>query len=79
MNERHKDRSWGIGQRVLLAVGVWAGATVVLSVMLYASYLAVGKSITWVLWINAVRCATWGLTLPLLMRYVRRFPLNQGS
>ncbi|MGH9163204.1 MAG: sensor histidine kinase [Vicinamibacteraceae bacterium] len=79
MNEHHEPRSWGVGRRVLLAVAVWAGATIVFSVMLYASYLAAGKSITWVLWINAVRCATWGLTVPLLMRYVRRYPLNQGS
>lgn len=63
----------------LLAGGVWLGATLFNSAMVYVSYIGVGKDIWWVLWSSAVRFAVWGATVPPLLWLVRRFPLNQGS
>jgi sensor histidine kinase YesM len=68
-----------LGRRLLIAAAVWAGATVLFSALLYASYLGVGKPVGYVVWITAVRCAVWGLALPLLAQAARRFPVHQGN
>lgn len=63
----------------LLVGGVWLGATLFNSAMVYVSYIGVGKDIWWLLWSSAIRFAVWGATVPPLLWLVRRFPLNQGS
>jgi two-component system LytT family sensor kinase len=69
MRDRNTSRSV-----VVLALLGWAAATTFHAVVVWRE-LEGHKPLGFLLYSNSVRYALWGLALPLLVRFVRRFPV----
>ncbi|HZF39200.1 MAG TPA: histidine kinase [Blastocatellia bacterium] len=73
--KKQRDR---LRRMAAVALG-WAGATVFFSAMVAVSELGNHKPLDFVLYLNAVICGLWTLSLPLLSRCAQRFPFSHKN
>ena len=64
--------------RIKIVIVGWAAATVFFTAVLEISELG-HKPLGFALYANAVHFALWGLTLPIFVRCIRRFPLKEAN
>ena len=66
-------------RRVIVVVLGWAGATTFLTALLIASEPGGQRNLYFTLYVNAVLCGLWTLSLPLLAKCVQRFPFSREN
>ncbi len=75
---RRNNNSMFASARLKFVILAWAGASLFFTAVLEISELG-RKQLGFALYSNAVHFALWALTLPLLAKCIRRFPLKDPN
>jgi hypothetical protein len=66
-------------QPIAIAIAAWLGISVIFGLVQGTAEVGSNKPLLFLLFSNGVHFAVWALTLPLLARLVKRFPLQRGA